>query len=87
MLDLHPLLAHPQGLTLTASDTSAIPQDGYAAAALSVNLGLLPLQNGAFDPSSSMNLSDEAIAVVATANVFSQMHLYSYANNGMGAMG
>ena len=87
VLDLYPLLSHPQGLTLTASDTSAIPQDGYTAAALSVSLGLLPLQNGAFDPSSSMNLSDEAIAVVATANVFSQMHLYSYANNGMGAMG
>ena len=89
VLDLTPLLSHSQAFTLQATDATSIPSDHFAAAALAVNLGVIPLQNGAFNPSSSMNLSDEAIAVVAAANIASQMHLYGNVNNGMGmgAMG
>ncbi len=87
VLDLSPLLSHATAFSLQATDLSSIPANHYAAVALAVNLGLIPLQNGAFNPSGSMNLSDEAIATVETATVASQMHLYSNVNNGMGAMG
>ena len=87
VLDLSPLLSHATAFSLQATDVSSIPANHYAAVALAVNLGLIPLQNGAFNPSGSMNLSDEAIATVETATVASQMHLYNNVNNGMGAMG
>ena len=85
VLDLGPLLNHAQAFSLQATDAGSLSQNQYVAVALAVNLGMIPLDNGAFDPSATMDLSDEAIAVVTAATVASQMHLYGNVYNGMGA--
>ncbi|WP_029422478.1 YcdB/YcdC domain-containing protein [Alicyclobacillus macrosporangiidus] len=64
-----PLLAHPDLFQLKASDAADIGDSQFAAAALSVSLGLLPLQSDRFNAGGPVRLSDAAIAVVQAATL------------------
>jgi hypothetical protein len=67
-----PLLTIPDAFQSSAKDANAMAKDEFAAAALSAALGIFPLVDGNFLPKANVTLADAAVAVVQTANIFSQ---------------
>jgi hypothetical protein len=67
-----PLLTIPEAFQTNAKDANAMAKDEFAAAALTSALGIFPLVDGNFNPHANVTLADAAVAVVQTANIFSQ---------------
>lgn len=77
-LHFTPLLATGQAFQLKANDSGKISPNHMVADALAVSLGMLPLQNGDFNPDANLNLADTAVAVVRAAEVLGQEGVQTY---------
>lgn len=81
------LLQTPQLFRMNASDAASMSGEGYAAAAISSGMGLLPLQNGRFNPSGGVTLARGAAAVVQAAMALQAGRPVYYSGMGFGGAG
>lgn len=81
------LLQTPQLFRMDASDASSMSGGEYAAAAISSGIGLLPLQNGRFNPQGTVTLARGAAAVVQAAVALQAGRPLYYSGMGFGGAG
>ena len=81
------ILNHPEIFQLPAKDAFQIASVDLPADALAYGLGLIPLQNGYFQPNGHLTIADAALAIVRVATAYNEgQHLFTSAN-GASALG